>query len=272
MAYSLFEATLNGVAFSSLGEEDELVLVDIVEEPAQMDTQTVPLGLRDGLLRSVNRRKSLSVSLKYSIRTQDVARRAALRDAVASWAMKGGALKINTRPNKVLYVVADTPPALDSSARWTDMLTLTLTAYGIPYWRSSSNAGATINTTLMADGTYYRATIASPKGNAGKSPVVASLVNNGSKALTYVKIKADATFFDLEGFSIASGGVLIIDYTPDGLLDIHGYSSGADVNLLQYRTPASSDELLFEPNRENTVIVQADSDVSGFVSGMELWL
>lgn len=271
MGYELFEATLGGVDFSSLA--DELILLDIVEEPAQMDTQTAQRALGSGMIRMVNRRKSLSVRIVYQIRTQDVVRRAAVRDLVAEWSANGGSLEINSRPGKVLPVVMDAVPAIDSNADWSKDLTMTLTAYAMPYWRSKAGAGAQIDTVYVSsENVHYKATVITPKGNAGAAPATATVVNAGTAPLTYLKILAGKTFFEFEGFNIPSGGVVMITYDVNGLLDVRGMVYTRDESLLPYRTADSSDDLLLEPNVDNQIIVWADSALTGMVYGMEWWV
>lgn len=268
----LFEATLNGVALSSLAEE--IVLLDIVEEPAQMDTQTAPLALGAGMLRTVNRRKSLPVRLGCIIDTQDVARRAEVRDLIASWAENGGTMKINTRPDKILRVVMDEPPTLDSSADWSKVLSLTLTAYAVPYWQSATSKRLSVQTVhIETTDEHHFAGVLAPDGNTGKSPAVYMLINGGEENLTHLKVQADATFIELDGINILPGYVVMLSYSDDGLLEIRDFLAlEGDNSLLRYRTAESSDDLMLTPGRDNQIIVTADQPVSGTIDGLEWWL
>lgn len=274
MGYNLLEATLAGVAFSSLSEnEDELVLVDIIEEEAKMDTQTIPLVMKDGLMRTVNRRKSLSVKLVFCIRTQDVARRAELRDAVAAWAMKGGALKTNTRPGKQLSVKCDEPAALQSSAKWTDELTLTLTAYAVPYWQDAEVTLYGGETTLLHSGENWLADVYSIGGQLD-ALVAATIINKGAAPLTHIKLQCGSTMMELDGINIQPNMPLLISYDNDNLLFIEDFFKldGSDKSLFAYRTADSSDDLIAAPDVDNQIIVSADSAVSVSLTTRGLWL
>lgn len=273
MAYNLFEAMLGSVAFSSLsGKEDELVLVDIVEEEAKMDTQTVPLGLKSGMMRTVNRRKSLSVKLKFCIRTQDVERRAALRDAVAAWAAKGGALKTNTRPGKILDVVADVPPALASSGKWTDELELTLTAYEIPYWQSEKMTSVSFFAQPLDSGGYWIADLINPDGNAGEAELNAMIYHIGTGPLTRMKITCGDTFFEFDGLDIQPDSVITITY-ESGILSVLDFTQlEGDNSLLKYRTAESSDDLIATSGVDNQLIIEADQQLKGNIYTRGRWL
>lgn len=132
-----FEATMNGKKFSRIAEE--CILVDIVEDAADMAVDTAAQAGRDGMRVLSRYRKSLSVTLSFVIRTQDIRKRAEIMRKVAEWAGTGGKLEINPRPGKYLYVVVDTPPAIGSHLKWTEELQLTLTAYSNPYWISQKS-------------------------------------------------------------------------------------------------------------------------------------
>lgn len=272
MGYNLFEAALNGVAFSSLGQEDELVLVDIVEEEAKMDTQTVSMGLHDGKMRTVSRRESLSVKLEFCIRTQDVARRAELRDAVAEWASKGGDLTINTRPGKMLQVKCDTAVALQSSAKWTESIVLTLTAYEIPFWQSvKATTLSFYMQTSNADG-YFIAEQLHPDGNAGDVKVEAMISHIGDAPLTHMRISCGSTFFEFDGMHVEPGSVITISYT-DGILSVLDFTKvEGDNSLLRFRTPDSSDDLIAKANEDNHMNFHADQRLQGQITARGRWL
>ncbi len=131
-----FEAQLNGNKFSDIAPE--LILRDIVESPAEVDVSKVRYANRPGQRVSSIVRTSLSVRLVYVIRSRDIQRRMEIRDLIVAWAANGGTLKVNTRPGKMLRVICETSPMLESSLRWTQDLSLTLTAYSIPYWQDEA--------------------------------------------------------------------------------------------------------------------------------------
>lgn len=267
---SLFDAALNGVAFSSIAEE--VILTDIVEEAPRMDTQTAALALRDGLIRTHNRRRSLAVRLVYVIRTQDVELRSELRDKVAAWAAKGGDLTINTRPRKRLRVVLDTSPALGSGMRWTEELSLTLTAYAVPYWEDAKVQGLQFSTVLdESDGQYFFADVITPKGNASEIPLMVLLQCTGESALTALKIVANETVMEFSGLNIAAGkNALRIDYDENGLLNI--WDIRTRESLMKNRIPASSDDLLLKTGESNQITIYSDQPVVGEIAYRGRWV
>lgn len=270
MTFSLFEATLGGVRFSSIAEE--VFLVDIVEEAAQMDTKTAALALRDGLIRTMNRRRSLSVRLEYVIRTQDVALRSVLRDKVAAWASRGGILKVNTRQGKRLEVVMDTAPAMSSSMKWTDRLSVTLTAYGVPYWEDAAAKTLAVSTAWSdTEGAYVFSGAIKPNGTVPETPATAILRNMGDDALTSLEIVVNDTHMELNGLNVAAGtGEVVIEYGAGGLLAIRDASTGS--SLLEFRTPHSDDDLLAVSGADNAVTIRADQPVEGAIAVRGRWL
>lgn len=268
--FSLFDATLGGVAFSSIAEE--VVLTDIVEEAPRMDTQTAALALRDGMMRTQNRRQSLSIRLVYVIRTQDVALRAELRDKVAAWAAKGGELTINTKPRKRLNVVLDNPPALGSGMRWTDELSVTLTAYTTPYWEDIKPHSISV-TTEWAEmfESYFYSGVIKPSGNVKSLPVSALLMNTGEAPLTNIKIVVGNTTIEISGLHMETGAnVLSIDYDKNGLMDIRDVAQNE--SLMHNRTPQSDDDLLVIPGKENGVTIYSDQPIQCSITFRGRWL
>lgn len=267
MAYNLFEATLDGVAFSSLGAE--LILVDIIEHEAKMDTQTVPRGGDYGLMRTVNRRESLSVELVFCARTQDVQRRAALLAKVTGWAVNGGALKINSRPGKILYVVMDTPPALKSSAKWTDEITLTLTAYDVPYWQSEAVSSADGNAVSAENGEYKFTTSLYVDGQIETNVSVVAMTTDAF--LSRFSVRCGETMIELVGMGAQPVEALKIAYSG-GILTIENMYAETDKSLLKYRTVDSSDDLKAKASAANEIVVSGDAPLLANMQARGLWL
>lgn len=274
MDYKLFEATLGGVAFSSLAEE--LLLLDIVETPIEMQTETMQLAFRAGSVRTMHRRKSLEVELRYMIRTQDIARRSAVRNLVAGWAEKGGTLKVNTRPDmRLVQVKTSTPPSLGSSAKWTDELTVTFVCYGLPYWQSATTDKINIQTTYnAATNLHGYHGIFHPIGNAESVPLTAMLQNTGSGSLTNIEIAAGETFVELVGIDIPAGGTIVVTMDENSLFNIVHFESTGGISLLPYRTADSSDELRlkYQEYGDSSIAVYADAPITGNITVRRLWV
>lgn len=274
-----YEAALDGKNFSDIAPE--VLLRDIVEQPADVDSQANPRAGLYGQSVPTRKRLALSVRLVYLIREYDSRKRAELRDKVAEWANganRGGWLTINTRPGMQLQVVCDTPPNLDSSLKWTQDLTLTLTAYAIPFWQEAGDGQAVELDTVWADnvGMYKGSAAISPKGNAGKVPVTCFAYNMDDKPLTHLKIIVDDTIMEFKGMNIAGGGVLggwfSLDYTDEEILQIKNVRDDNDPSLLQYRTAESDDDLLAQCKVRNEIHVYSDATVNITFFARGRWL
>lgn len=270
----IFDATLAGVAFSSLAEE--LLMTDIVEKPVEMQTETMQLAFRAGSIRTMHRRMALEVELRYMIRTQDIARRSAVRDLVAGWAEKGGTLAVSTRPDmRLVGVKSGVPTSIGSSMKWTDELTVTFVAYGLPYWQSAETDKISIQTTYNgATNLHEYHGIFHPIGNAESVPLTAMLQNTGSESLTNIRIIAGETFVELAGMDVPAGGMLMVTQDENALFDIILFDGSGDNSLLPYRTAESSDELRlpYQDYNDSEVAVHADAPITGTITVRRLWV
>lgn len=261
----LFEATLDGVAFSSIAPE--LILVDVHEDAPRMDTVTSSRPKRPGMLRARNVRQSLSVTLRYVVRTQDVARRAAVHDLVTAWALKGGRLTINSRPGKELAVVLDTPPSLGSSLKWTEEVALTFTAYVWPYWQSVTPPS--VSAALIAhNGAYVLHDVLTVGGSLDALCTMTVYGLGGD--MNRLRVAVGDTYFQLEGLGIPVGGGLMIGYSEEGLLHITPVGVEDTASRLHCRTADSSDDLLASPG-DVQISVEADAPCTVRVTAKEMW-
>ena len=261
----LFEATLDGVAFSSIAPE--LILVDIHEDAPRMDTVSSSMPLRPGMLRTRNVRQSLSVTLRYVVRTQDVARRAAVHDLVTAWALRGGRLTINSRPGKELAVVLDTPPSLGSSLKWTEEVALAFTAYAWPYWQSATPPS--VSAALAAhNGAYVLHDVLTVGGSLDALCTMTVYGLGGD--LNSLRVAVGDTYFQLEGLGLPAGGVLMIGYSEERLLHITPIGVEDTASRLHCRTAESSDDLMAPPG-EVPISVEADAPCTVRVTAKEMW-
>lgn len=270
----LYDVSLGGVSVHSLA--DEIIVRDIVEKPAKMDMQTSKRALHAGTRVTNDIRRSLSVDVVYVIRTEDSERRAEIAGLIAGWVGSGGWLEISTRPGKRLYVRPSDFPSLGSSLRWTEDITMTLTAYEQPYWEDKDDVAVAITGAWSAShGMYHGANVINPAGNVEKVPLTAMLWNPGEDAaITHLKIVSDGTFFEFEGLQLEPGGMfsslMEIAYTDDDVLTISDVMQ--DKSLLVNRTAESSDDLLVRCGKTSQIQVYADApfQVNFFAKGR--WL
>ena len=254
---------------------DKIIIRDIVEMPPDEELQTYHLAVGQGTIFTGRKRKSLSVKIVYVIREYDPEERARIRDKIAAWVANGGTLKTSSRRNRYLQVVSDDSPALDSSLKWTQDLTLTLTAYAEPYWQSTTRIDVSADL-HDENGVYYFNTVAKPVSNAGKVPVTFTLQNDSAdNDLTDLEVRCGETYIKLTGIAVKPGMPVILSYGNDGILqiiDLGASALGGDASLLRYRTAESSDELLMQTGMENQLQIRADVPVSGSIVIRERWL
>jgi hypothetical protein len=121
---------MNGVMLDSLDET--IFITDIIEKPAGRDPIALPLAGTNGSRLQSNYRRSKTVLIRLMIREYDVTKRKAVYDKVVAWAQEGR-LEINDRPGQSLQVKLDEEPEI-SALKWTESLTLSLTAWEHPQW------------------------------------------------------------------------------------------------------------------------------------------
>lgn len=270
----LYDVSLGGVSIHSLA--DEIIVRDIVEKPAKMDMQTSKRALHAGTRVANHIRRSLSVDVVYVIRAEDSERRAEIAGLIAGWVGSGGWLEISTRPGKRLYVRPSDFPSLGSSLRWTEDITMTLTAYEQPYWEDKDDVSVGIAAAWSdANNSYYGANVIKPAGNVEKVPLTLMAWNTGDEnPITYIKIVADSTFFEFENIHLEPGGMfagmLEIVYTDDDVLSIKDFMM--DVSLMGNRTAESSDDLLVRCGKNNQLHVYADGPCQVFFYAKGRWL
>lgn len=260
-----FEATMNGKKFSRIAEE--CILVDIVEDAADMAVDTAAQAGRDGMRVLSRYRKSLSVTLSFVIRTQDIRKRAEIMRKVAEWAGSGGKLEINPRPGKYLTVQVGTPPAIGSHLKWTEELTLSFVAYETPYWLS--DVSHAVATAAQGNGSHVAADVYAVGGNVSNADASLTLIAP-TGTLTALTITCGGTEIEFAVFPAISPVYVAIGrengvFFARNMLD--------NKSLLPYRTPESSDDLHAQCGVENVPFqVVADTALTGAVTFAERWM
>ena len=210
--------------------DPSIILTDIIEQPAVVDVISYPRAQGSGLRIAKRTRQSLSVSVRFAIWEYDVTRRKAVMQKIVTWAKSGKYLAINDRPGQRLRVEVDSMPTIQSALKWTQDLTITFTAYAMPFWESDDvhmlTTSDVASMMIMGDGdqTLVDATI--------------QVEEEGD-----VTVKADNTTITLTDVS----GTINITHGDDGILRI---TAGED-SLLSHREPKSSDDLIATPGRVN---------------------
>ena len=245
-------AALDGV---QLDELDPAILIQGVEPGAGRDT--IGTASRwDGVGSRVTgrHRDSLDVTVKFSldIKKNRMEARSFVLERIAAWASAGGWLTLSSKPNRRLRVVAGQLPGEGDPLDWTSRFSLTLRAYGVPYWQDDiptlgAIATASGNTSLRVPGSM-------------DTPLDVRFTNSGESAVSALDITAGDSVFHLTSLGLLAGETLEIDHPDDGnrsWLRIRICSAaGVYRSALSARTPASSDDLILSPGLR-TVTVQA---------------
>lgn len=257
-----FEAINGGAKFSEIA--DEVILLDIVERPADVDVQTSRLAGGPGMRVSSATRTALTVQLVYVIRTQDPVRRAELRDKVARWAYQASQLEVSTRPGKQLSARAYVPTAQDSALKWTQELMLTFTAYELPYWVDSQITSEIHNTDEF---TLIGSHAITPNGADVPIPVSCTLMLSEPGTLTDLEIGVGNTKIVLSGLEVINGVVEVDGYSEYRSDTLYIQSStGHDMRIrdnngksyLHTRTPESDDALMAVQGIRNVIYARAN--------------
>ena len=223
-----------------------ICILDLQEQPPSQLLSTAARAEGDGVFLARRVRQSLSVTVRFAIREPHPARRQAILQKVRTWA-QGSVLSTGDRPQQRLKVQAESLPTLSSALKWTDALSLTFTAYEVPFWEDAQPTTSTVPTFYLP-------------GDAPAAPLDMrwSSAISTPHVVTITTPMSSITFRDLP---LHAGQELTISHET-GVLT--ATIDGADV--LTHRTPESSDDLLLPCGQANTVTVTADgTDVSGSI-------
>lgn len=261
-----FDVALDGRSMSALA--DEIIIRDVIENPEERDLYRRNRANSPGQIVTGAVRRSLKVRVLYVIRTQDVQRRAQIRDLISAWAKDGGALSVNYRPGLALQTTLDEPPSLSSSLKWRQDLTLMLSAHEVPFWCSETVSEHGFVTGEAVDGLYGYTGEIMCKSTSDSTPVSVRVRNASGMAMTRLHIAVGDTEFALESMTVGPGRYVVVSYDQHGTLSI---MDDQGEQLMQYRTGASDDDLICKPGA-NAVSVSSDVPVIGTLSYQERYV
>lgn len=248
-----YACSLNGLALEAISPL--IYVLDIVESPPSMHAETAEHPLHAGSRMLRLDRVSLSVRVSFAIRAYDVAQRKAICSQVAAWAARGGYLTVNDRPGQRLAVRCTTLPVIASALRWTDALSMTFTAYEVPFWEAENPVSVHVSAAAASS------TVLTVPGGYGQAWLDAELVCSGTATVTLTTPLSSMTL------SSVSGTVSIRH--DAGVLSIRS-SGGA--SLLTRRTASSSDDLLVRAGEDNRIQLSATQAVSASFSARGCFL
>lgn len=236
-----------------LQDVDPAVCVtDIRENPARLRIETGSLARDDGLRLTGRARERLDVTVCFAVRQSDPGRRALILDDVLAWA-GDGFLTVNYRPGQRLRVRYTDLPALGSSLRWTDTLSVTFTAFAVPYWEDATPAVA-----RAGSASTRSALTLVPRGNADACLLEAEITAAG--AVNTITLSAPRGRFSLTGLGLSAGRKLTVAY-EDGLLRL----AVDGISVLDKRGADSTDDIPLTPRVPNTIVVAADGPCTAVV-------
>lgn len=253
---SRYEAYMDGVALSAV--DPSLLILDIQHNDPALQIRTNPLGGRDGAIVNGTYIEKASVTITFAIREYSILNRQAACSRVVKWA-KGKVLKTNDRVGQMLYCVCDRFPVISSAMRWTDSLSVSFSAYGIPYWQEEYPKELTLTGTSQTDTLFV-------PGNSDTAYVNAEITAGAS--VSSLTIGCGDSSIALTGLSLSSGDVVKFAYDENGILSIKEGST----SLLNKRTAESSDNLTAKCGEENELSITASGSVTAVFSVRGCWL
>jgi hypothetical protein len=225
----------------------------------ELDERILVLGVNDGAgretLNAVSRfggigqrvttrhRDTLDIVVSFGLRIKagDMAARSELFEKVSAWAMGGGWLKVNYKPDRRIYVTCAQLPGAGDLADWTTEFNVTFRAYGVPYWQQETPAQININSTRSATRQMEVPGTASTVMNL-------TFRNLSGMEIASFTITTGKSRFTLDNLGLMADETLAVEHTVDGLVRIGIYSTaGAWRSVLGRRTADSSDDLTVNP-------------------------
>ena len=199
---SRYKVWLNDV---SIADINPLIYVNDIQYSLAFDRSTVAKGIKYGSFYRDRTLASSNIKVEIEIDEYNTAIRQQICQDVARWALAGGWLTTSDRLNQRIYVVCDEPPVISSALKWTEKLTITFTAYGLPLWQS------TMPSTVSFYGTNESGTIINA-GNMDSFVTVEAMAGGSTSQVTFV---AGNTHITLDGISAEIGDIIAIGYTDD---------------------------------------------------------
>lgn len=233
-----------------LDEVDRRVIVQGVRcAGGKTSVSAVSLYGRDGQRVTSSQRDTMDIEVSFGllIRKNDMAARAALLEAINTWAAQalkenGGAwLTVNYKEGRQAHVYLEAPAEEGDLKDWDNTFRITFRAYGVPYWQETSpasfesRAGIGVSELVTVGGNVR--TVASARlDNISGSMINTCSVTVGDYTMHFVDLALDGD------------EALVIDHTAEGRLRIRiRNTAGKYRSALAKRTPGSADDFYLTP-------------------------
>lgn len=252
---SRYEVVLNGKALSAVSAD--ILVLDVNYPPPSIQTEVYTVANRSGGRIYRRNNDKLSVTISFVIRAYDIKERQKICNAVEMWAGRGGVLQINDRESQRLHCVCDTLPTITSAMRWTDPLTVTFTAYALPFWEDI------VPSMLTLSGTSKSGELFVPGCVDNTVVEVEALANS---TITSLSFTVNGRTLSLSGLSVASGQVVRITYDDNMIQSI----KAGNTSILNYRSGV--DDLLADCGKKNTCSFTSNVSTNVTFKARGLWV
>lgn len=239
-----FNAWLNGIALTSLC--DELKILDIQYNAPRLQNNAVRMAKGDGARIIGQYTGNTTVVILFELRLYNTRQRQEVCQEIAAWAKNGGLLQISDRPSQRLNCICEIPPVITSALNWTETLSITFSAYALPFWEECYPVSITLNGPNSTGSLFV-------PGNAGNAHVFATVT--AKSLLTDVVMIVDDTEFQLLNFSLPAGEKIEVYYDDNMLLHIEA----SNQSIRDKRTSVSSDKLLAKSGKINTFVFRSNN-------------
>jgi len=236
-----YQVWLDGQSLHNI--DPSIRILDVQEHTPATRLDAVPRAMGDGLHATHSHREALRVTVTFVIREPKPLRRKSTMQKIRAWAQAGGMMQLNDRAGQRLSVEAEALPSIQSALKWTEPCTVTFIARAVPYWEESFPVETT-------------ATALTPPGDAPTCPVDLRWTSQHSGAIT-LSVETPLSRVVFSGMPVSPGQELLIAHLQGVLV---ATLDGQDV--LSYRTPESSDDLLITCGRRNSISVTVDGEAA----------
>ena len=225
------------------------------------EISAVDIGWASGQRITNKKRKTLDVTVRFSINSRDMATRSTILDTVNAWAWGGGTLTLNNRTNKNLTVELAQAPGGGDQYKWTSEYTIVFRAYVVPYWQDVS-----ATTKTLTQGGTGSDSITMP--GSAESVADVSIQNKSGDTLNEVTVSVNGYAMSFTNLNMANNGTLTIDHVmTNGVFALRAKIGTSSV--LQYRTGA--DDFITKPGA-NAISYTAEGAVIVSVSAKGRYL
>lgn len=252
---SRYEVVLNGQALSSISAS--ILILDVQYATPSIKNETYSVAKRQGARLHRRYYDRASVTINFEIHEYGIANRMKVCNAVQRWAKNGGVLQINDREGQRLRCVCESFPVIKSALKWTDVLSVTFSAYSLPFWEEISPSVLTLTGTSGSGSLYV-------PGCVDEAFAEVDITAGGT--LTSLTLTANGRTMTLSGISVSSGSVVKIAYDDEMIQSI----KVGNTSLLTKRTGV--DDLVFKCGESNSVSFTSNVSVTASFKVRGLWL